>query len=104
MNKRVIAAFTFLVSLVPAAFAQVDFDRGAGDLKAALSGIDTPQVSAPALEKGWFGNNDSKPQPVKEWTVMVYMNGKNDLEAAGFLDLDEMERVGSSDQVNILAE
>lgn len=104
MTKRITAVLAFIVSLVPAAFAQVDFDRGNADLKAALSAMDVPQVSAPAEQKGWFGNNDPKPQPVKEWTVMVYMNGKNDLEAAGFLDLDEMERIGSSDQVNILAE
>ena len=35
---------------------------------------------------------------------MVYVNGKNDLEAAALADLNEMETAGSSDKVNVVAE
>ena len=40
----------------------------------------------------------------KKWTVMVYMCGDNDLESALIKDLNEMEKVGSSEQVNIVAQ
>lgn len=40
----------------------------------------------------------------KDWTVMVYVNGKNDLEAAALADVNEMEKAGSSDRVNIVVE
>ena len=40
----------------------------------------------------------------KEWTVMAYMNARNNLEKFGQKDLNEMETVGSTDQVNIVAE
>ncbi len=43
-------------------------------------------------------------KPIKKWTVMVYMNAKNDLEINGLNDVNEMEMVGSSDEVNIVVE
>ena len=41
---------------------------------------------------------------LKEWTVMVFINSKNNLEEFGLRDLNEMETVGSSDGVSIVAE
>lgn len=105
MMKRLIPALAILFSGSPWAMAQADFDRGFGDIRAALAGLDVPQVSAPAPEKGLFsGDSDAKPQPVKEWTVLVYMNGKNDLEVAGLYNLNKMEKVGSNDRLNIVTE
>jgi hypothetical protein len=40
----------------------------------------------------------------KEWTIMVFVNGKNNLEPYALKDMNEMEQVGSSDKVNIVAE
>jgi hypothetical protein len=40
----------------------------------------------------------------KPWTVMVYMAGDNDLEPDGVKDLKEMKKVGSTEQVNIIAQ
>ena len=40
----------------------------------------------------------------KEWTIMVYVNSKNNLEGYGLKDVNEMEMVGSSDKVNIVVE
>jgi len=37
-----------------------------------------------------------------KWTFMVYMNADNDLEEFAIQDLNEMERVGSSTDVNIV--
>jgi len=42
------------------------------------------------------------PTPVSEWTFMVYCIGDNDLEYYAFKDLNEMEKVGSTDRVNII--
>jgi hypothetical protein len=44
------------------------------------------------------------PIPVKSWTFLVYMAGDNDLEANGWLDLNEMEQVGTTDSVNIIVQ
>jgi len=39
-----------------------------------------------------------------EWTILAFMNAKNNLEASGLADLNEMELAGSSEKVNIVAE
>lgn len=38
------------------------------------------------------------------WTVMVYLDGDNDLESAGIDDFNEMEAVGSTTNVNIVVQ
>jgi hypothetical protein len=40
----------------------------------------------------------------KQWTVMVYLAGDNNLDSAGVIDLKEMKKVGSTDQVNVIAQ
>lgn len=40
----------------------------------------------------------------REWTVMVYMAGDNNLDNQGMPDLYEMKRAGSTDEVAILAQ
>ena len=44
------------------------------------------------------------PQSRKKWTVLAYICSDNDLERFGLQDVNEMEQVGSSDQVNIVAQ
>ncbi len=39
-----------------------------------------------------------------EWTFMVYLDADNNLEGAGVEDMNEMERVGSTDKVNIIVQ
>lgn len=46
----------------------------------------------------------AEPRPKAEWTVMVYMNGDNDLEKFAVADFLEMSDVGSTDQVNIVVQ
>lgn len=41
---------------------------------------------------------------MKHWTVMVYLAGDNNLDGAGVVDLQEMKAVGSTSEVNILAQ
>lgn len=40
----------------------------------------------------------------KEWTIMVYVDGKNSLEQFIYANLHQMEQVGSTDKVNVVAE
>jgi Clostripain family len=40
----------------------------------------------------------------KQWTVMVYLAGDNSLDAAAMTDLEEMKKVGSSADVDVIAQ
>ncbi len=42
--------------------------------------------------------------PTKELTIMVFINAKNNLEMAGLLNVNDMERIGSTKNVNIIVE
>ena len=55
---------------------------------------DKAEVILPAVGK----------KALKKWTVMVFVNAKNNLESYGLSDVNEMEMIGSSDKVNIVAE
>ena len=39
-----------------------------------------------------------------EWTVMVYLDADNNLESAGIDDINEMEIVGSTTEVNVVVQ
>jgi hypothetical protein len=40
----------------------------------------------------------------RNWTIMVYLAGDNNLDSAGVVDLNEMKKVGSSDQIVVVAQ
>lgn len=40
----------------------------------------------------------------KQWTIMVYLAGDNNLDAAAIVDLEEMKKVGSTPKVDIVAQ
>lgn len=44
------------------------------------------------------------PAAEKSWTFMVYMAGDNNLDPEGVQDLKEMKKVGSSDDMNVIAQ
>ena len=44
------------------------------------------------------------PAAAASWTVLVYLDGDNNLEDMGVLDVNEMERAPSSPQVNVLVQ
>lgn len=71
-------------------------------VSSAMSGV-TPPVPArytPAAAMPGF----ALPLQEKKWTIMVFMNGKNDLSEDGYDDLQEMGAVGSSEQINVVVE
>jgi len=65
----------------------------------------TPQ---PTDTSGAAGDNGAAtPQPsagADTWTVLVYLDGDNNLERDAIKDLNEMERVGSDDQIKIVVQ
>jgi len=40
----------------------------------------------------------------KKWTIMVYLAGDNNLDANGVIDLKEMKKVGSTSDMNVIAQ
>src|SRR5690349_18135923 len=46
----------------------------------------------------------AQPRPMAEWTVMIYLNGDNNLEHYAIDDFLEMAEVGSTDQVNVIVQ
>ena len=92
MKKAIIAIVCSLLSVY--SYAGITFDNK-GDIKAMISAVSETEV--PAAEQ------INKVSP-KEWTVMVFVNAKNNLEQYGLKDVNEMEAIGSSDKVNIVAE
>jgi hypothetical protein len=90
----------------PSSAAEAE-DDDAGE---ALSPIEVPPVVLDELpeEDGDEDEDDSQDSEdedgLAEWTVMVYLAGDNNLEAAALTDLNEMEVAGSTDRVNILVE
>lgn len=71
-----------------------DFDR-----PGALSGV------LETLERGPAGSEaESFAGAPAEWTVMVYINGKNNLEPFALMNVNQMEKVGSSGKVKVAVE
>jgi len=96
MLKKWLVGFVACASLLGAqtvAAAKIDFDQGV-DVKGVIESITAQIARETASEKAGVAN----------WTVMVYVNAKNNLERFGLLDLNEMEMVGSSDKVKIAVE
>jgi hypothetical protein len=46
----------------------------------------------------------TKTNTKRNWTIMVYLAGDNNLDSAGVVDLNEMKTVGTTDQVAVLAQ
>ena len=86
-------------------------------LRDALTAHMTPERQQLAFQQtvaaldAWSDQIEQRPpvdpavqmQQTADWTVLVYIAGDNNLEAMGLLDLNEMEAVGSSPDVNIVA-
>jgi hypothetical protein len=55
-------------------------------------------LTAPSDEVGAQSSEEAK------WTFMVYLDADNDLEGPGVEDMNEMETVGSTDEVNVIVQ
>lgn len=96
MKNKLFGAFLCL-AMVSGASAAVTFDQQGSvpEIVAQLknAGPDAEIVPLP-------GDSEA----LAEWTVMIYVNAKNDLEEYGLKDVNEMEVVGSTTEVNIVVE
>ena len=90
---RSLPAVLFL-SLFPFTAGASGFDLPGMSLD-GIKASPAPEVPAPAAAF----------RPVlKEWTVMYFVNGKNNLESSALMDVNQMELAGSTDKVNIVVE
>ena len=99
--KTIRGALFLAIALTGPLTAQINFDSGSGASMASLiaaSGQGVVPVSAPAPVQ------ERAAQPLRDWTVMVYMNNKSNLDQAGVADLNELESVGSTSRVNIVVQ
>jgi len=98
VKKIVIVLSIILISSLSYSFdGKITFDNN-GNLKDMIEAISNSQtgIEVPTVTE--------KRDALKEWTVMVFVNAKNNLESYGLKDVNEMEMVGSTDKVNIIAE
>ncbi|MCK4936094.1 MAG: hypothetical protein KAR84_04515, partial [Elusimicrobiales bacterium] len=98
--KYLFAPLFLAMLLFSPAQANLDFDWGASSIKDLLSEIETPKtpvsVSTP--------NADDEPFPLKEWTVMFFINGNNDLMPYASYNLGQISSIGTTDEVNMVVE
>ncbi len=96
LKKLVMTAVA--LSMSASLYAGINFDNPkANNFKEEISGV---ELVAPAPASPEIVTADK----AKEWTIMVFVNGKNNLEEYALKDMNEMEMIGSSDQVNIVTE
>lgn len=105
-NLKFLSAALSLAVLGASAVKAQDFN---------LNGISAADIAA-QTDKGIFDFiKPDKPETMaqKEWTIMIFMNAKNDLSDSQLLglvgkwaekDIKEMKEVGTSDKVNIVVE
>lgn len=49
-------------------------------------------------------DDTAAPQGQKEWTMLVYLNGHNNLDSFGSLNINQMEQVGSTKDINVVVQ
>lgn len=91
--STLLLASAFLAS--PA--AALDFDS-LPSVKDIVSQARTTEVSAP------LPASPQAPRAAKDWTIMVFMNGKNNLSKYVIDDMNEMEKYGPTANINIITQ
>lgn len=91
-------------SSVVFAVEKLDFDQGV-DVKAALqSARSSGSDELPKVDPKGVSASEASGKGKALWTIMVFVNGKNNLSSFGVKDFNEMEAVGSSKEVNVVVE
>lgn len=99
-KKMLLIAAAMLLAAGTLSAAEFDF-ANVGNIKKSIKGKTAPVPAAAAVRQA------ETPRAVKaaaEWTIMVFINGKNNLEKYALGDVNEMEMAGSTDKVNIVVE
>lgn len=107
MKKALVLKLSVQCGLIAAAAvmasAGINFDSpsGAGFRQNTDNSILSLPEAVPAEVEGPADLSGGVP---KEWTLMVFINAKNNLERFGMLDVNEMEMIGTTEKVNVVAE
>jgi hypothetical protein len=56
------------------------------------------------LALSFIASASASTAPQKEWTMLVYLNGDNNLDSFGATNIEQMEKEGSTDQVNVVVQ
>lgn len=100
MLRKIAASLAIIASVSTLVSAAVSFDTiNKTNLQDEIANLDLSVPQAVIVE-----DKAASAKADKEWTIMVFVNGKNNLEPYAIKDMNEMEQVGSSDKVNIVAE
>ncbi|MCX5786467.1 MAG: clostripain-related cysteine peptidase [Elusimicrobia bacterium] len=103
---KLAALLTALSGFVPplsAALPSMSLPDGLPDFK--LNSLNAAQISSsPAVSSYDPQAGKAKTENIKDWTIMVFMNGKSNIEPFALGDFNRFETVGSSDKVNIVVE
>ncbi|NLO90910.1 MAG: hypothetical protein GX410_02795 [Elusimicrobia bacterium] len=104
MRKLNFAVFVVLLGL-PSAFAfAAETARLENSRVAMQRASEENRVPVPALVKAGKPSDVLPPQPVREWTLMLFMNGRSNVETFAMEDMNELELAGSSEKINVVAE
>ena len=100
MLRKIASVFTIVATASTLVSAAINFDTPKNtSIQQEIANLElSVPVSAPVQDKAVSTKTD------KEWTIMVFINGKNNLEPYALKDMNEMEQVGSTDKVNIVTE
>ncbi len=94
MRKIIPLKLAAFLLLSASGSAEINFDSGVSLKSFVEAAVAAPSVPSPAAPE----------RAVKEWTIMVFMNGKNDLYNFALNDLNEMEQAGAPAGVNLVVE
>ena len=92
---NILASLLFLSASAGAQTINFDNPGSLKDLSGLLENIPVPAAPAAAV---------SETKAVKDWTIMVFMNGKNSLDEYIVKDMNEMEKYGPTSNINIVTQ
>ena len=107
VNKSIAAIFALALTAAGANAGTVSFDQNGSsikDIKNATTGIAVPAVTTPVSKDAGNSAVSNTTRGTAEWTLMVFENGKNNLEPYAIKNFKQMENVGSNDKLNIVVE
>jgi hypothetical protein len=111
--------FTFCFSYSYSESLEVDFNNMPSLIDIIKQSTELNNLSEPvnplptglmALKTPWRHDNGAinqaptEAKKTKDWTIMIFLNGKNDLANFALGDLNEMEQIGSTEKINIVVE
>ncbi len=92
---RIVPALLLAASVAGAQELSFDTLTDLKDVMSQAAELETPEaIAAPAAET----------KAVKDWTIMVFINGKNNLSSYVIQDMNEMEQFGPAANINIITQ